>query len=185
MTKEGKLQYLDVLAVKAKTDASAREEICRHFRKYIHHLSHARYECWDREDKEQDLWVCFLECLFSYDETKGVHFVHYIMKRLKWKHLNACREKEGDMGRTVPVEEERVPDPRLAGAMTEEEVKGTLARCPMSNQQRTYLDQRLEGKSWQAIAKENHLPRSTLYYQVKRIRQCLVETPEFRETFFA
>lgn len=83
MTKEGKLQYLDVLAVKAKADASAREEICRHFRKYIHHLSHARYECWDREDEEQDLWVCFLECLFSYDETKGVHFVHYIMKRLK------------------------------------------------------------------------------------------------------
>lgn len=89
------------------------------------------------------------------------------------------------MGRTVPVEEELVPDLRPAEAMTEEEVKGTLDRCPMSQRQRSFLDQRLEGKSWQAIAKENDLPRSTLYYQVKRIRECLLGTPEFRETFFA
>ena len=107
------------------------------------------------------------------------------MKRLKWKHLNACREKEGEQGRTVPVKEDMVPDPRPSASMTEEEVKGALGRCPMTEQQRSLLDQRMAGKSWQTIAEENHLPRSTLYYHVGRIRKCLAGNQEFRETFMA
>ena len=59
MTKEERYQYLDKLAVEAKTDASAKEEICRHFKKYIHRLSYGSYEDWSREDAAKSISIVF------------------------------------------------------------------------------------------------------------------------------
>ena len=189
MTKEERYQYLDKLAMKAKTDAAAREEICRHFKKYIHHLSYGRYENWSREDEEQDLWVCFLECLFSYEEKKEIHFLCYVMKHLKWTHLNGCRKWETEMERRAVGEtkEEEIPDLRAAHEITLswEEMADTLARCPMTEKQRTLLEERMKGKSWQDIAEEKRLTRCAVYYHVRQMRALLLGTPEFRETFFA
>ena len=188
MTKEERYQYLDVLAAKAKTDASARDEICRHFKKYIHHLSYGPYEGWEREDAEQDLWVCFLECLFSYDEKKKIHFTCYVMKHLKWTHLNGCRKREVEMGHRAGGElGEDIPDPRNSHEITlsPEDMEDTLSRCPMTEKQRGFLDERMKGKSWNDIARENHLTRCAVYYHVRQMRTLLTGTPEFRETFFA
>jgi ATP/maltotriose-dependent transcriptional regulator MalT len=187
MTKEERYQYLDVLAVKAKTDASAKEKICRHFKRYIHHLSKARYENWDREDAEQDLWVCFLECLLLYDVSQGVHFPMFVMKKLKWCYLMQCRKKKGEM-RTENFEEHMADTAaddnlQLDRALTEKEVQTIIERCPLTNVQRKLLDQRMEGKSWQTIARENHVSQSGVYRHARNIRSIFERNYNFRETF--
>ena len=187
MTKEERYQYLDVLAVKAKTDASAREELCRHFKKYIHHLSKARYETWDREDAEQDLWVCFLECLLLYDISHGVHFPMFVMKKLKWCYLMQCRKKKGEV-RTENFEEHMADMSandylQLDRALTEKEVQTIIERCPLTTVQRKLLDQRMEGKSWQTIARENHVSRSGVYRHARNIRSIFERNNNFREIF--
>lgn len=187
MTKEEKLQYLDVLAVKAKTDVSARDEICRHFKKYIYHLSKARYENWDREDAEQDLWVCFLECLFSYDISKKVHFAMFVMRKLKWNYLMQCRRKQGEQ-MTESYEESMndisFGDPlKEVPNLTEKEVQTIINRCPLTGIQRKILDQRMEGKSWPAIARENHVSPSGVYRHARNIRSIFERNSYFQETF--
>ena len=187
MTKEERYQYLDVLAVKAKTDASAREEICRHFKRYIHHLSKARYENWEREDAEQDLWVYFLECLLLYEPSLKVHFPMFIMRKLKWHYLKRCRRVRGE-AKTESYEdslEKVLSDGHLKAEpdLTEKDVQFIIDRCPLTETQRRLLTQRMEGKSWQAIAKENHVSTSGVYRHARNIRSVFEKSYTFRETF--
>lgn len=187
MTKEERYQYLDVLAVKAKADASAREEICRHFKKYNHHLSRARFETWDREDAEQDLWVCFLECLLLYDISRKVHFAMFVMKKLKWNYLMQCRRKQGELS-TESYDESMNDIPskdhlKAVPALTEKEVQTIIDRCSLTNIQRKILSQRMEGKSWPVIARENHVSPSGVYRHARHIRSIFEKNRYFQETF--
>lgn len=187
MTKEERYQYLDVLAVKAKADASAREEICRHFKKYIHHLSRARFETGDREDAEQDLWVCFLECLLSFDPSKDIHFIQYAMKRLKWSRLNMTRERKLEKKIFSPSMSEipDVPDENVSmePVLNEKEVQAIIASCPLTDTQRKLLTRRMEGKEWRDIARENNLSFSGVYRHARNIRSIFKNYEVFQQTF--
>lgn len=187
MTKEERYQYLDVLAVEAKTDASARELICRHFKKYIHHLSCGKYENWSREDAEQDLWVCFLECLLSFDPSKGIHFTKYVMKRLKWSRLNMTRDREVEKKKFISTGgiDPEVPDDHAAIelSLTAKEIEAIISSCPLTSAQRKLLDQRMEGKAWREIAEANHTSFSGIYRHARNIRHAFVRNYNFQETF--
>lgn len=187
MTKEERYQYLDKLAAEAKTDASAKEEICRHFKKYIHRLSYGSYEDWSREDAEQDLWVCFLECLLSFDPSKDIHFIKYVMKMLKWSRLNMTRERELEKKIFSPSMSEipDVPDANtsMEPVLNEKEVQTIIASCPLTDTQRKLFSRRMEGKEGRDIARENNLSFSVVYRHARNIRSIFKNYDKFQQTF--
>ena len=187
MTKEERYQYLDHLAVEAKTDASAKHEICRHFKKYIHHLSYGSYENWSREDAEQDLWICFLECLLSFDPSKDIHFTKYVIKHLKWSRFNMTRDKEREkkIFSTAVSEMPEVADENFSmePVLSEKEVQTIISACPLTETQRKLLHRRMEGKEWRDIARENNLSFSDVCRHARNIRIIFQRNNTFRETF--
>jgi DNA-binding NarL/FixJ family response regulator len=111
----------------------------------------------------------------------------FVMKKLKWCYLMQCRKKKGEM-RTENFEEHMADTAaddnlQLDRALTEKEVQTIIERCPLTNVQRKLLDQRMEGKSWQTIARENHVSQSGVYRHARNIRSIFERNYNFRETF--
>ena len=183
------INFYDELAAKAKVgDAESRKVLCRHFKRYIHNLAHTLYEGWDAEDAEQDLWVYFLECLLSYDESRNVHFRMYIMKHLKWYMLKHFRRSRLERSMNGPVNEAVLLDMKDNGkeiSTTEEEISRVLDQCTLTPLQRKLLDTRLSGKTWQSIAEERNVSRRSMYYHVASIRRRLLENENFQNYFLA
>lgn len=140
----------DDLAVQAgKGNPEAKEVLCRHFRKYIHNLSRSYQQGWDAEDAEQDLWVCFLECLLAYRKERKIHFRYYVLKYLRWKLLNFYRSRKLDEKYTSEFTELPCRSSQLERGeeLTERETESVLEKCSLSNKQRHMVRQRLSGKA--------------------------------------
>lgn len=182
-------KYLDELAVQAgEGNPAAKEELCRHFKKYIHNLARSYNKGWDAEDAEQDLWVCFLECLLSYDRSRKIHFQYYVLKHLKWKLMNFHRAREQDK---KYVSGDFIEEPCLSQRtestqiLTEEETERVLEKCPLSQKQRGMIRQRLSGKSYKDMAAENRMTLRNVYYHMGRIQSACAKNQGFQESFFA
>lgn len=180
--------YLDELAVQAgQGSPGAKEVLCRHFRTYIHNLARSCYHSRDVEDAEQDLWVCFLECLLAYRKERKIHFRYYALKYLRWKLLNFYRSRKLDEKYTSEFTELPYRSSRLERAqeLTERETESVLERCSLSNKQRHMVRQRLSGKSYKDMASENRESLRNIYYHMGRIQSICAGNQEFRESFFA
>ena len=180
--------YFDELAVQAgQGSPGAKEVLCRHFRKYIHNLSRSYQQGWDAEDAEQDLWVCFLECLLAYRKERKIHFRYYALKYLRWKLLNFYRSRKLDEKYTSEFTELPCRSSRLERAqeLTERETESVLEKCSLSNKQRHMVRQRLSGKSYKDMASENRESLRNIYYHMGRIQSICAGNQEFRESFFA
>lgn len=178
----------DDLAVQAgKGNPEAKEVLCRHFRKYIHNLSRSYQQGWDAEDAEQDLWVCFLECLLAYRKERKIHFRYYALKYLRWKLLNFYRSRKLDEKYTSEFTELPCRSSRLERGeeLTERETESVLEKCSLSNKQRHMVRQRLSGKSYKDMASENRESLRNIYYHMGRIQSICAGNQEFRESFFA
>lgn len=180
--------YFDELAVQAgKGNPAAKEVLCRHFRKYIHNLARSYCKGWDAEDAEQDLWVCFLECLLSYERERKIHFRFYVLKYLKWKLLNFHRTKKADEKCTAGLTEQPCLSERMEKVqeLTEKETESVLEKCCLSGKQRHMVKQRLQGKSYKDMAFENRESLRNIYYHMGRIQTICSRNTDFQESFFA
>ena len=188
MTKN--INFYDELAVKARRgDSESKATLYRHFKRYIHNLAHSFYDGWEAQDAEQDLWVYFLECLLSYDDSQKVHFRMYVMKHLKWYILNHFRHSRVVRKVVSPAEETgMLPDVDYRAkdfSITEGEIEKVLEQCTLTPLQRKLLGSRLSGKTWQTIAEERNVSRRSVYYHVASIRRRLMENEKFQNYFFA
>lgn len=178
----------DDLAVQAgKGNPEAKEVLCRHFRKYIHNLSRSYQQGWDAEDAEQDLWVCFLECLLAYRKERKIHFRYYALKYLRWKLLNFYRSRKVDEKYIGELTEKPCLSLGLEKMqeLTEKETESVLVKCPLSRKQRFMVKQRLSGKSYKDMAEESRESLRNIYYHMGRIQAICAGTREFQESFFA
>lgn len=180
--------YFDELAVQAgQGSPGAKEVLCRHFRTYIHNLARSCYHSRDVEDAEQDLWVCFLECLLLYEKKRKIHFRFYALTYLKWKMLNFYRSRKVDEKYIGEFTEKPCLSSGLEKMqeLTEKETESVLAKCPLSRKQRFMVKQRLSGKSYKDMAEESRESLRNIYYHMGRIQAICAGTREFQESFFA
>ena len=182
-----KEEFTEELVRRARDgDMAAKEKLCQQFKDSIYRMAHTPYKTLDAEDVAQELWLCFFEELAKYDFKAGVPFSAYIRTRLKWRAVGCCRihEKKLSAERTA----DGIPDSRGNDGMNdmnEEDLHEFISRFPLTEMQKTMLEKRLSGMTWEEIAAERKVSRCGIYGYMRRIRKIFMASRDFKEIFAA
>ncbi len=191
------------LALEAKAGkVEAKTLLCQRFEPLVHSLSQTAYETLEAEDVRQELWISFLEYVYTYDETQGLTFLSYITSRMKWRACDLCRKhKQKETHEWIGASSETM-DLIVSGDIAVDcgetnwyevdfdsrEMKDTVElidEMPLTKRQKDLLVWKVKGYTWQEIAKITHISPSVVYRHVKKIQKAMEAHPEFFEKISA
>ena len=69
--------------------------------------------------------------------------------------------------------------------MNEEDLHEFISRFPLTEMQKTMLEKRLSGMTWEEIAAERKVSRCGIYGYMRRIRKIFMASRDFKEIFAA
>jgi len=123
----------------------------------------------DREDLQQEMWLGLLQGLQEVDVTIGDP-VCYLLKRGKWRLLEAIRRSERDRAESLDTGELLAARARFEDEVTSRWLTGRLW-SRLREPQRAILDGLLKGYLQEELARSLGCTAANVSYHVRRIRE--------------